>query len=62
MVSDILIFTKSPKADADLKPGDYRALILELVGDLRAEALLKSTQIEMQNAPRLPSCASIRAA
>jgi signal transduction histidine kinase len=48
MVSDILIFTQGAKMDADLKPGDYRAFILELVGDLRAEAALKSTQIEME--------------
>ena len=48
MVSDILIFTQGAKMDADLKPGDYRAFILELVSDLRTEAALKSTQIEME--------------
>ena len=36
MVSDILIFTEGAKEDADLKPGDYRAFISELVDDLRA--------------------------
>jgi signal transduction histidine kinase len=49
MVSDILIFTQGAKMDADLKPDDYRAFILELVGDLRTEAALKSTQIEMEH-------------
>jgi signal transduction histidine kinase len=51
MVSDILIFTQGAKENADLKRGDYRAFISELVDDLRAEALLKCTQIEMQNVP-----------
>jgi signal transduction histidine kinase len=51
MVSDILIFTQGSKKDAELKAGDYRAFVLELVGDLRSEAELKSAQIEMQNVP-----------
>jgi signal transduction histidine kinase len=51
MVSDILIFTQGAKPAADLRPGDLRAFILELIGDLRAEAELKSAQIEMENAP-----------
>jgi signal transduction histidine kinase len=51
MVSDILIFTERKRTDAELKPADYRAFVLELLGDLRAEAELKSAQIEMQNIP-----------
>jgi signal transduction histidine kinase len=51
MVSDILIFTQGARKDADLKPGDYRAFVLELVGDLRAEAELKDARIEMENVP-----------
>ena len=51
MVGDILIFTGGAKRDAALKPGDYRAFITELAGDLRAEAELKSVQIELENAP-----------
>jgi signal transduction histidine kinase len=49
MVSDILIFTQGAKMDADLRPGDYRTFILELIRELRAEAILKSTQIEMED-------------
>ena len=51
MVSDILIFTQGARKNAELKPGDYRAFVLELVGDLRAEAELKATHIEMENVP-----------
>lgn len=51
MVGDILIFTQGPRKAADLKLGDYRAFILELIGDLRSEAELKSAQIEMKDAP-----------
>jgi signal transduction histidine kinase len=51
MVSDILIFTQGTKKNAELKPGDYREFVLELVGELRAEAELKSSQIEMENVP-----------
>jgi signal transduction histidine kinase len=51
MVGDILIFTQNKRADADIKPADYRAFILELVADLRAEADLKSAQIDMENVP-----------
>ena len=51
MVSDILIFTQGARKDAELKSGDYRAFVLELVGDLRAEAELKATHIEMENVP-----------
>jgi len=50
-ISDILIFTQGAKPDANLKSADYRAFMLELIGDLRAEAELKSAQIEMQNVP-----------
>jgi signal transduction histidine kinase len=51
MVSDILIFTHGPHKDTDLKPGDYRAFVLDLVGDLRTEAELKSAHIELENVP-----------
>ena len=51
MVSDILIFTQRARRDADLKPGDYRAFILEMIGDLRSEAELKNAHIEMENDP-----------
>jgi signal transduction histidine kinase len=51
MVSDILIFTERKRTDAELPPGDYRAFILELIPDLRAEAEIKSAHIEMAAAP-----------
>jgi signal transduction histidine kinase len=51
MVSDILVFTERKRTDAELKPGDYQAFVLELIGDLRAEAELKAAQIEMENVP-----------
>jgi signal transduction histidine kinase len=51
MVGDILIFTKDTHKSAELRPGDYRAFMLELVEDLRSEAELKSVQVEMQNVP-----------
>jgi signal transduction histidine kinase len=51
MVSDILIFSERQRTDAEIKPGDYRAFILGLIGDLRAEAELKDAQIEMPGEP-----------
>jgi signal transduction histidine kinase len=51
MVSDILIFTQGTNKSAELKIGDYRAFVLDLVDDLRAEAELKSARIEMENVP-----------
>lgn len=51
MVGDILIFTQGARHETELKNGDYRAFVLELAGDLRAEAELKSAQIEMENVP-----------
>jgi signal transduction histidine kinase len=51
MVSDILIFTERKRTEAELKPGDFRAFVLELIDDLRTEAELKDTQIELQNQP-----------
>ena len=51
MVSDILIFTEGKRAEAGGRPSDYRAFVLELIGDLRAEAELKSAQIEMSDPP-----------
>ncbi|MGH7952664.1 MAG: ATP-binding protein [Limisphaerales bacterium] len=51
MVSDILIFTGGECVDAEIKAADYRAFVLELLADLRAEAELKVAQIEMENEP-----------
>lgn len=51
MVGDILIFTKDKDKSAELQAGDYRAFVLELVEDLRAEAELKSVKVELQNVP-----------
>jgi len=51
MVGDILIFADGKRADSEIKPGDYRAWVLELMPDLRAEAELKNTQIELENVP-----------
>jgi len=53
MVSDILVFStqNTEKKKADIKPGDYRAFVLDLIGDLRSEAEMKGVQIEMVNVP-----------
>ena len=51
MVSDILIFTQGARTETNLKRGDFRAFVLELIGDIRSEAEMKSVQLEMQNAP-----------
>lgn len=51
MVGDILVFTRNASTETELRPGDYRAFVQELIGDLRAEAELKNAQIEMENLP-----------
>ncbi len=51
LVSDILIFTQGSSAEAGLQTSDYGAFVVELLGDLRAEAELKSARIEMPHAP-----------
>jgi signal transduction histidine kinase len=51
MVSDILVFTQGVRKNAELKPGDFRTFVLELIGDLRSEAEMRDAQIEMQNVP-----------
>jgi len=51
MVSDILIFTQGAQKPAELRPGDYCAFVLELAGDLRAEAELKAAHLELENTP-----------
>ena len=51
LVGDILIFTEGKRANNEIKPGDYRAFILELITDLRAEAELKSVRVELENVP-----------
>ncbi|HEX7653067.1 MAG TPA: ATP-binding protein [Verrucomicrobiae bacterium] len=51
MVGDILIFTQGSRPIAELKSGDYRAFVLDLVNDLRSEAEMKSVVVEMENVP-----------
>jgi signal transduction histidine kinase len=51
MVSDILIFTQGARKETQITPGDYHAFVLELAGDLRAEAELKTVQLDLQNVP-----------
>jgi len=51
MVGDILIFTRGKRQEADLKPGDYRAFVRQLIDDLRAETELKAVRIELENEP-----------
>lgn len=50
MVSDILIFTRGT-ANAKYKSASYRAFVLDLLADLRAEAELKNVRVELQNEP-----------
>ena len=51
LVSDILIFTEGKRTEAGLQPVDFRAFVLKLIDDLRAEAELKAAKIEMMNPP-----------
>jgi signal transduction histidine kinase len=51
MIGDILIFSEGKKTEVAAKAADYRAFILDLVADLRTEAELKKTRIELQNVP-----------
>lgn len=51
MVGDLLIFTQGHRKEVELKPGDYRAFVLQLLGELQAEAELKSVQIRLENEP-----------
>jgi signal transduction histidine kinase len=51
LISDILIFTEGKRDNTELKPVDYRAFIEQLIPDLRAEAELKTAQIEMPDDP-----------
>jgi signal transduction histidine kinase len=51
MVGDILIFSEGERKDRQAKPADYRAFVLELAADLRAEAELKDARIEIENIP-----------
>lgn len=50
MVS-VLIFTEGKRVNPEIKPADYGAFVLDLVADLRTEAELKNTQIELENVP-----------
>ena len=51
LISDILIFTEGKRTEVGLRPADYRAFVLNLMDDLRAEAELKAAQIEMPGPP-----------
>jgi signal transduction histidine kinase len=51
MVSDILIFTESKRTNTGLQPANYRAFLLGLIPDLRAETELKASRIEMSDPP-----------
>jgi signal transduction histidine kinase len=51
MVGDILIFTQGSRPVADYQPADYHAFVMELAGELRAEAELKDSKLELENAP-----------
>jgi signal transduction histidine kinase len=51
LICDILIFTEGKRTNAELKPADYGAFVLELIANLRAEAELKDAHIEMPVPP-----------
>jgi signal transduction histidine kinase len=51
MIGDILIFSEGKRTEVAIKPADYRAFMLDLVADLRTEAELKKTKVELQNVP-----------
>jgi signal transduction histidine kinase len=51
MIGDILIFSEGKRTEVKIKAADYRAFILDLVVDLRTEAELKKTKVELQNVP-----------
>jgi signal transduction histidine kinase len=51
MIGDIPIFSEGKKTEVAVKSADYRAFVLDLIADLRAEAELKKTLIELQNVP-----------
>jgi signal transduction histidine kinase len=54
MISDILIFTQGTRDVPPLAPADYGAFLDQLMPDLRAEARMKSVQIELPDGR--PSC------
>lgn len=51
LVSDILIFTEGKRTECTFQPFDYRAFVLELLPDLRAEAEIKASTIELPEQP-----------
>ena len=51
MVSDILVFMEGKQTDAEIKPANYHAFVLDLIADLRAEAEPRDVHIQMQNEP-----------
>ncbi|MEI7534996.1 MAG: ATP-binding protein [Verrucomicrobiae bacterium] len=50
LVTDILAFTEG-RRNADLRPNDFHAFILELVAELAAETSAKSLRIVLENEP-----------
>ena len=50
LVADILAFTEG-RRNADLRPNDFHAFILELVAELAAETSAKSLRIVLENEP-----------
>ena len=51
LIGDILIFSEGERKDLEVKPVDYRTFVHELITDLRTEAELKDTRIEMESEP-----------
>jgi signal transduction histidine kinase len=51
LVGDILLFTQAATRDSDLRPGDYRRFILDLVADLQSELEARGTHIFLENEP-----------
>jgi signal transduction histidine kinase len=51
MISDILIFTEGKRMDVDIKPANYHTYLMEVAAELRAEAELKNTRVQLQNDP-----------
>ena len=51
LVGDILIFTQGQQPGGNLLPGDFRVFVRELLVRLRAEAAMKSVQIEIEAEP-----------
>jgi two-component system sensor kinase FixL len=50
LVTDILAFTEG-RRNADLRPNDFRAFMLELVVEMEADTSAKSVRIALENEP-----------